>query len=228
MDAIERVVERLRHQRALALLDVVIPRFGLMDGRRMTDALREFVTATDIRDFPIAFAAVATDLATGHGVALADGDPIDAVRASISVPGLFTPVLRDGAVLVDGGLVDPVPVGVARTMGADFVIAVDISAGVGAEGAYLGSRTGNDGSPSLLRVLLSTAAVTGTAMAGLRLDVDRPDVLLQPAVGHIQFLEFGRADEAIEAGYHAARTAFPRRSRKAAPGGKPVPPPSSQ
>ncbi len=223
MEAIERAAGRLQRQRALPLLDLVVPRSGLMDGHRMTEALREFVTATDIRDFPVEFAAVATDLVTGRGVVLAEGDPIEAVRASISVPGLFTPVLRDGAVLVDGGLVDPVPVGVARSLGAEFVIAVDISSGVGAEGPYLAARTLDGGAPWLMEVLLSTAAVTGTALAGLRLERDRPEVLLRPAVGHIQFLNFGRAVEAIEAGYECARSLRMRGDvRKRAAAGSPA------
>ena len=85
------------------------------------------VEEKNIEELPIPFRAVTTDLTTGHEVVIQDGDIIEAVRAGISLPGIFTSVKKNGKILVDGGLVNPVPVSVAREMGADFVIAVDLS-----------------------------------------------------------------------------------------------------
>lgn len=206
ISAVEKIVQSLGHQHFISFFDMVLSRSGLMDGRKVRRLLRKAITTNEIKDFDIQFAAVATNLKTGQTVAISSGDPIEAVRASIAVPGLFTPVMKDGVPLVDGGLVDPVPVDVAREMGADYVIAVDISSGVGANGAYLGHKT-LDGrrSPSMIEVLLSTAAVTGTALARSSLSVFPPDLLIAPEVERIQFLEFGRADEAIEAGYKQAK-----------------------
>lgn len=114
-------------QQIAGLLDPVFPRSGLIDGQKIADFVRAHVAAANIEDLSIPFRAVATCIMSGEEVACASGDLIDAVRASISVPGIFTPVRSNGRILVDGGLVNPVPVSVARTMGAGLVIAVDLN-----------------------------------------------------------------------------------------------------
>ena len=111
----------------ITLLDPVFPRSGLIDGQKITDFVRAHVPATNIEDLPIPFRAVATCIMSGEEVVFGTGDLIEAVRASISVPGIFTPVRNDGRVLVDGGLVNPVPVSVVRAMSADLIIAVDLN-----------------------------------------------------------------------------------------------------
>ncbi len=101
---------------------------GLIKGSKLLGYLGGMLGESDIAEFDVPFAAVATDLHTGREVWLEKGPFLEVARASISVPGLFTPVLRDGRYLVDGGLVNPVPVSLARAMGADIVIAVDLGA----------------------------------------------------------------------------------------------------
>lgn len=110
-------------------LEVTFPRSGLVDGGKIEAFVRKHVAVSDLESLPIPCVTVATDVLTGQEVVIRKGDVIKAVRASISIPGIFTPVARDGAVLVDGGLVNPVPINVAREMGADFVIAVDLNHG---------------------------------------------------------------------------------------------------
>ena len=100
---------------------------GMLKGERVMEFFRRNFVDRPIEELSMPFAAVATALHTGAEVWLRDGSTVEAVRASIAMPGLFTPVLRDGMMLVDGGLVNPVPVSLARAMGADFVIAVDLS-----------------------------------------------------------------------------------------------------
>jgi len=108
----------------------VLPRSGILDG---TKRLKEFYSIhTDVQDFSelkIPVMMVATDLETGQKVVLKSGDILDALRASMSMPGLFAPAWVNNRWLVDGGLVDPVPVSVARSIAADIVIAVDLSSG---------------------------------------------------------------------------------------------------
>lgn len=123
---IRRVALDMDWRGVMSHLDVVFPRSGLIDGRKVARLIRRHLAAEKIEDFPTPFCAVATDLAAGQPVVLDSGDAIEAIRASISIPGIFTPVSHNGMVLVDGGVVDPVPVGVARRMGADYVIAVDV------------------------------------------------------------------------------------------------------
>ncbi len=129
-DSLERVVRELDWKKAVALLDVGLPRSGLFDGRKVTDSIREHVESGEIQRLPLPFCAVSTDLLSGREVHIRSGDVIEAVRASISIPGVFTPVRRDGMLLVDGGLVNPVPADVVRGMGADYVIAVDLNYGL--------------------------------------------------------------------------------------------------
>jgi NTE family protein len=100
---------------------------GLADGVRLMDAYTEQLGEWRIEDLPVRFAAVATDLGTGREVWIQEGEACEAVRASIALPGLFAPVRREGRWLVDGGIVDPVPVSLCRALGAEVVVAVNLN-----------------------------------------------------------------------------------------------------
>ncbi len=102
----------------------------MLKGERVIDFFRHQFSDRDIEALDIPYAAVATALHSGREVWLRTGSTMDAVRASMALPGLFTPAERDGRLLVDGGLVNPVPVSLARAMGADIVIAVDLNADI--------------------------------------------------------------------------------------------------
>lgn len=224
-------------------LEFTFPRSGLIDGAKIVRFVRAQVAKSDIETLPMPFAAVATDLATGREVVIRKGDLIDAIRASIAIPGIFTPVIRDGEVLVDGGLVDPVPVSVARQMGADFVIAVDLNRGAfdrrpkarapapaakpvplsPVQNRFLQALdekfrqfdvsvlaparkwvAARSDLPNVFDVLGNSIRIVEAQIAEARLKEDRPEVLIRPAVGRMNFMEFHRADEVIRAGYAAA------------------------
>lgn len=226
----------------LSFLDRAFSRAGLQAGERLKRVLRDYIPVGDIAAMPVPFRAVATDLGTGMEVVLDQGDPVDAVRASISVPGLYTPVSRGGRFLVDGGLVNPIPVNVARAMGAELIVAVDVNHDTLRARPYLSRDQAEPADvppqerqedlailerltanirvpswaslvsqekhaegklPSLLETVVSSLAVSAVAIGELRLAADRPDVLVQPRVGHVRFLDLHRAEEAIEAGYEA-------------------------
>jgi len=127
LDELQATFQAFDWKRTVSFFDVVLPKSGLLDGARVSELVRSHVQARTIETLPIPFAAVATDLVSGEEVAIRTGDVIEAVRASISVPGIFTPVRRNGRILVDGGLTNPVPVSTVRAMGAEFVIAVDLN-----------------------------------------------------------------------------------------------------
>ena len=127
LDELETFFLDFDWKKTASFFDVVLPRSGLLDGAKVSELVRSHIHADDIEALPIAFAAVASDLVSGEEVVLRTGDIIEAVRASISVPGIFTPVRRNGQILVDGGLINPVPASAARAMGAGFVIAVDLN-----------------------------------------------------------------------------------------------------
>ncbi len=114
-------------RQVMRLTDIMpIPKNGLIQGRRIVELLKSIMGEPDISHLKHNFAAVAADLYTGQQVVFSQGPLIEAVRASISIPGIFTPVHHKGRYLVDGGLVNVVPVSVCRDMGADFVIGVNV------------------------------------------------------------------------------------------------------
>ena len=123
---LEPWVRNLKWQSVVGLLDWKLGG-GLMAGGKLTNFFRSQYEDPGIEQLPKAFGCVATDLGSGREVWLREGSVIDAVRASIALPGIFTPARSDGRLLVDGGLVNPVPVSLCRAMGADIVIAVDLN-----------------------------------------------------------------------------------------------------
>ena len=127
LDRLEAWVRSLRVQTVVSFLDFSLGG-GLIKGDKLIEFFRSHFVDRDIRELARPFGAVATDLQRGREVWLREGGVSDAVRASIALPGLFTPAQRDGSWLVDGGLVNPVPVSLCRAMGADLVIAVDLNA----------------------------------------------------------------------------------------------------
>jgi len=129
LDRLEDWVRSLRLQTVVGFLDVSL-NGGLIKGDKLIAFFRDHFVDRDIADLKRPFGAVATDLRRGQEVWLREGRVSEAVRASIALPGLFTPAQRDGRWLVDGGLVNPVPVSLCRAMGADIVIAVDLNTGL--------------------------------------------------------------------------------------------------
>jgi NTE family protein len=130
LDPLDRWARRLKWSHMIGFMDVMIPRSGLVEGEKISGYLREILSDPMIENLPVPFAAVATDLKTGKEVWLREGSLIDAVRASMALPGIFTPCGRNGQWLVDGGLVNPVPVSLCRAMGADIVVAVNLNSDI--------------------------------------------------------------------------------------------------
>lgn len=126
MERFEQWVRGLNWQAVVGLMDLKMGG-GLIEGSKLVDFFRSTFHDQGIESLPRPFGCVATDLVNGRELWLREGPVIDAVRASIALPGLFTPAVREGRLLVDGGLVNPVPVSLCRAMGADFVIAVDLN-----------------------------------------------------------------------------------------------------
>ncbi len=130
LDDLQHFVEQLGWKEIVSYLDMSIMGGGLIQGDKLTDFFRRHLDGIHIEALPRQFAAVATDLHSGQEVWLQQGDLVEAVRASSALPGLFTPVKKDQRWLVDGGVVDPVPVSLCRAMGADTVIAVSLNSDI--------------------------------------------------------------------------------------------------
>ncbi len=128
IDALEPWVRKLTRRDVIGMLDPSLRNTGgLIEGRRLYDFYQEHLSGSEIQELETRFAAVATTLARGTEVWLREGDLADAVRASSALPGVFSPVRIGRDWLVDGGLVNPVPVSVCRALGADIVIAVNLN-----------------------------------------------------------------------------------------------------
>ena len=126
LDRFESWVRTLDRRKVLSFMDFRLSG-GVLKGEKLVGFLRSHFDDRPMQALPMPYAAVATALHTGDEVWLREGSVADAVRASFALPGLFTPVWREGRLLVDGGLVNPVPVSLARALGADVVIAVDLN-----------------------------------------------------------------------------------------------------
>lgn len=215
------------------LMDFTL-RGGLIRGKKLFEFMRARFGLQDIGDLPMPYGAVATELASGREVWLREGQVLDAVRASIAIPGVFAPVLRDGELLVDGALVNPVPVSMCRVLGADIVIAVDLGwakigyyrerssdAGPAAESGkaawwsrFMPARAEdgvaeNPDMPSALGVFFASFDVMQVRVGRSRLAGDPADALITPILPDFAMMDFHRAREAIDEGRAAAERARP-------------------
>ena len=130
LDKLEDWVRQLEWKKVVDLMDISFLGGGFLKGDKLIDFFKTRTEDVKIEDLDIPFGAVTTDLDSGREIWLQEGSLLDAVRASIALPGLFTPVERDGRWHVDGGLVNPVPVSLCRAMGAEIVIAVNLNGDV--------------------------------------------------------------------------------------------------
>jgi len=140
LDDFETWARSLTFRGILGYLDMSFGGSGLIAGKRLTRRLDEALGKTRVEDLPIRFAAIATEIGTGHEIWLTRGLLVEALRASYALPGIFSPVRIGGRWLVDGALVNPVPVSAARSLGARLVIAVNLNSDLAVRGATIASH----------------------------------------------------------------------------------------
>ena len=233
LDRLEQWVGGLAWTTVVRLMDLTW-RGGLIRGNRLFTLFRTIFQDQEIDDLPIPYGAIATELYSGRELWLRHGKLLDAVRASCAMPGLFTPVLRDNVVLVDGGLVNPVPVSMCRALGAELVIAVDLSWGkLGpyrergravapreVPGWLARLRPGwvekkgepaepQETIPSIFEVFSTSLDVVEMRVARSRLSGDPADVLLTPLLPDYATMDYHRAKEAIDEGRAAVERMGP-------------------
>jgi NTE family protein len=197
LDALEKWVRALTQREVWRLVDPHLRGGGVMTGNRLMDAIAASVGDPLIEELELGFAAVATDLNTGEEVWIREGPVMAAVRASSGVPGLFTPSWYLDRWLIDGGVVNPLPVSVCRALGADLVIAVDLSRSVVHGDPEVLRRS----QPSLLESMSSAVNIMQDSITRSRLVIDPADLVLRPDLQRFQLMDFHRAAEAIEIGY---------------------------
>jgi NTE family protein len=155
LDALESWARGLTARGVLGYLDISLSGSGLISGGRLAARLDEAIGKRLIEDLPSRFAAIATEIATGHEIWLTRGRLGEALRASYALPGIFAPVRIGGRWLVDGALVNPVPVSAARALGARLVIAVNLSSDLFGRGTTIASHGPDETDERLLEELAS-------------------------------------------------------------------------
>lgn len=194
-------------KRMVSLVDLTLPKTGLIGGKKITNLLRTII-GSNIRfdDLRIPLACVATDIMTGEEVVINQGSVLEGIRASISIPGIFTIVKWKGRYLVDGSLVDPVPVSVVKGMGADFIIAVNVIPDVSERPRQAGKEGAEDfKAPNIFSVMMQSMYI-GTYLLA-RSCLEGADIVIHPQVAHIGPGELHRARECILQGELAAQDA---------------------
>ncbi len=197
-------VSTLERKHVLRLLDPTIGRPGLFKGERIISVLRDLVGDYAIEDLPISFTAVATDLASREEVWLREGKLFDAVRASIATPLVFTPFKHGDRTLLDGALVNPVPIGPTLRDATDLTVVVNLSGPVQPSAARHTKKPGR----GLLDVAFASMEAMQDTIAQLRLAGYTPQVTVKIPRDACGFFEFWRAAELIDLGYASAAQAF--------------------
>jgi NTE family protein len=214
---------------------------GLVTGTKVQEFLSSKFSNKNIEDLKIPFTAVATDIITGQEIHFSKGDLVEAIRASISIPIVFQPVIWNNIVLVDGGLVNPVPINVARKMGADYIIAVNILSSKNMPDIKHDKKRPNkidldkpleiipalqrkledliidhkwirnfikhrekEDLPGMKKIFNQSIKIAQEKMITQSIELNKPDILIEPEVDSVNMFEFYKAEEIIEKGYKAA------------------------
>jgi NTE family protein len=177
-------------------LDFTVPKMGFIAGNRVKELVKVFTQGKNIEDLNIPLAIVATDIINGEKVIFKQGPVADAVRASISIPGIFVPEKMNGRLLVDGGVIDRVPVSVVREMGADLIIAVDVS-----------HVKVNEEITSIFDVILQSIDIMQDELVKHREIAS--DIMIRPHVENFSSRAFTNIEEIIKIGEEEAQLLLP-------------------
>lgn len=188
INMLDRMIE---HMDTSLLFDIHVPRMGFIAGNRITSFLNLVTKKKSFGELDFPLLATATDLLTGKRVIMEEGSVADAIRASISIPGVFTPVKRDGMILVDGAVADRLPIEVARSRGASLVIAVDV--------------TFSEGKQTNIKNALDVILASLDIMGKQQFDLVHPqsDILIQPRVNSYSPRDFEKSREIVDLGREA-------------------------
>ena len=223
----------LTRRRIFSYMDFTLAGSGLIGGTRLADNLLSETSAINIEHLPLKFAAIATEIGTGHEIWLTRGRLADALSASYALPGIFSPSKIGGRWLMDGALVNPVPVSATRAIGARLVIAVNLNSDTFGRGTVIQDHGADDGEvaapqapaptglrdkaermlrrqflgtpgkPGFSTVMVEAFSVMQDRITRARLAGEPPDASISPRLGPIGFFDFHRAAETIQIGVEA-------------------------
>jgi NTE family protein len=209
-DALDPLEALARDANALAVLRFLDPhlkRGALLGARGIARSLALHLGGRDLRDLPTPCAVTAADLVTGECVAIASGPAVEALMASLAIPGIFPPVRHGERLLIDGGVLAPVPVAAARALSRRPVVAINLQADYPRRARQIG--IGGVRAPSTLKVTQAGLALVLKRLAETTLALDPADLVLTPPVGDFAVAGFTRGAELIAVGEATARAALP-------------------
>jgi len=196
---IKEVALNIGWRRLVSLIDLALPKSGFIEGAKIKNLLKSIMGDISFSELKIPLSCVATDIGSGEEVVISDGPVLEAVRASISIPVIFTAVKWRGRYLVDGGLVNPVPVSTARKMGADLVIAVNVIPTMGVR-LQTPKETKE---PGIFQSMLHSFYIATYSL--VRSNLAGADIVIEPKLPHIGYGDFHRIGDSISQGEIAAQ-----------------------
>ena len=189
---IKSLVQNLSWKRLASLADLALPKTGFIRGRKIKDLLALFIGGDiEFSDLRIPFACVAADIMTGEEVVISHGSVLEGIRASISIPVIFTVVKWKGRYLVDGSLVNPVPVSVLKDMGADLIIAVNVIPTI----RDRAQRVKRIKEPHIISIIMQSLYIASYSL--VRSSLEDADIVIEPQMADITYGDFYRAEECI-------------------------------
>ena len=212
LDELEIFARSLNRRRMFNLLDITFRGSGLFGGMKLDNRLREHLDGIRIEELSKPFIAVCTEIRSGHEIWLSRGPLIEAMRASYALPGIFEPVRWQDRILVDGTLVNPVPVSVCRAYEQRLVVAANLHYDQFGRAAVIKYQPIDDETIGIVAsekderlgitgVMMDAFNIVQDRISRARMAGDPPDISLMPTVGHIGLADFHRAAEAIDVGY---------------------------
>jgi len=236
IDSIEQIAINIEKKDVIKLIDPIIPTSGFINGEKIEDFLLTHIGDKKIEDLKIPFTATAADIMTGKQYIINNGSLVKAVRTSISIPAIFDPQKYQEITLVDGGLIDPIPMNAVKEMGAEFIIAVNVLAppDISDEATEISfvnadsilsetnwpfsfiqkSKSDDTKNPNIIQIIQKTVMISQAKIAQFQIDLYKPDLLIEPDTRDINSWDFYKAEEAIELGYNATIKALKEYNRK--------------
>ena len=218
IDTLEEIVLNIDWKQLALLVDpnLALLKKGFIHGEKIKELLRSIIGDIEFKDLKIPFRVIATDATTGEEIVIDGGSVAEAVRASISIPVLFTPVKFGNKFLIDGGMVNPVPVDTAKNMGAEFIIACNvIPEPQKRKRNYMKNKSMakltkkiDPNTPNIIDVLINSFYIMEHRIAVLNLK--KADIIINPEVNDISTLEFYKGAEAISEGYKSVLSVLPK------------------
>jgi NTE family protein len=201
------LVKDLNWKKIASLIDLTLPKDGFIVGRKIKNLLASAIGDIEFSDLKIPLSCIATDFETGEEIVINHGSVLEAIRASISLPVVFTLTKWHGRYLIDVGLVNPVPISIAKGMGSNYTIAVNVMPEIGkGEQQRYNEQISDIKKPNIIHVIMQSLHIATHTL--VRASLEKADIVIEPHVAHIPVGDFHQAEECIAQGRIAAKGAI--------------------